>query len=176
MTHARFAVQKHWASRLHYDFRLEVGGALASWAVPKGPSLDPAVRRLAVRVEDHSLDYLLYEGGLPEGEYGAGTVIVWDHGQYAPEPAMSNAEFESALRAGRLRFALEGRKLRGLWALVRFRSERGKPDWWLLRKLADSFARSGYDPERQPESSLTGRAPSIPPRRRIASPCAARGG
>jgi len=107
----RFAVQKHWARSLHYDFRLEIETALVSWAVPKGPSKDPNVKRLAIHVEDHPIDYLLFEGGLPEGEYGAGEVIVWDFGDYEiVEPAGTDAA--EALRDGIVRFALHGTKLR----------------------------------------------------------------
>src|SRR5881409_1865210 len=109
---ARFAIQKHWARNLHYDIRLEIGGALVSWAVPKGPSKDPKVKRLAIRVEDHPLDYLLFEETLPEGEYGAGEVIVWDFGEFEiVGPAGSDAA--GALSDGIMRLALVGKKLRG---------------------------------------------------------------
>src|ERR1700756_5298300 len=112
----RFAVQKHWARSLHYDFRLEVGTALVSWAVPKGPSKDPKVKRLAIHVEDHPLDYLLFEGGLPEGEYGAGQVIVWDFGEYeVVGPAVVDAA--AALGDGAIHFVLYGTKLRGEWVI-----------------------------------------------------------
>src|SRR5882762_9244881 len=116
----RFAVQKHWARNLHYDFRLEIGAVLVSWAVPKGPSKDPRVRRLAVHVEDHPLDYLLFEETLPEGEYGAGEVIVWDFGEFemvGPE----GSDAAAALRDGIMRFALHGTKLRGQWTIVKTR-------------------------------------------------------
>src|SRR5688572_26295572 len=105
----RFVVQKHWARSLHYDFRLEIGTVLVSWAVPKGPSKDPNVKRLAIHVEDHPIDYLLFEGTLPEGEYGAGEVIVWDFGEYEVGPAGSDAA--EALGDGIVRFALYGTKL-----------------------------------------------------------------
>src|SRR5256884_9547038 len=108
---ARFAIQKHWARNLHYDLRLEIGGALVSWAVPKGPSKDPKVKRLAVHVEDHPLDYLLFEETLPEGEYGAGEVIVWDFGEFeVVGPQRDDAAV--ALLGGLVRFALVGKKLR----------------------------------------------------------------
>src|SRR5881296_4722296 len=116
----RFVVQKHWARNLHYDFRLEIGTVLVSWAVPKGPSKDPKVKRLAVRVDDHPIDYLLFEGTLPEGDYGAGEVIVWDFGEYeVVGPAGSDAA--AALEEGTIRFILHGKKLRGQWALIRTR-------------------------------------------------------
>ena len=127
-----FVVQKHNASRLHYDFRLQVGGTLKSWAVPKGPSLDPADKRLAVMVEDHSLGYANFEGNLPEGTYGAGEVIVWDTGEYVPE-----VDMKQGLRAGRLSFTLKGKKLKGGWTMIRLR--RG-PQNWLLVKADDRYA------------------------------------
>lgn len=151
----RFAVQKHRARSLHYDFRLEIDGVLVSWAVPKGPSLDPQVKRLAMRVPDHELDYLLFEGTLPEGDYGAGAVIVWDFGEFellGPEALDAGA----ALRDGVLRFVLHGTKLRGGWAIFRTRPARGGREQWLLEKLRDEFAQPGYDPEREPKSALSG--------------------
>src|SRR2546429_4968661 len=114
----RFAVQKHWARNLHYDFRLEIGAVLVSWAVPKGPSKDPSVMRLAVHVEDHPLDYLLFEETLPEGEYGAGEAIVWDFAEFemgGPE----GSDAVAALHDGTTRFAPYGTKLRGEWTIVK---------------------------------------------------------
>lgn len=135
-------VQEHDARRLHYDFRLEVDGVLKSWAVPKGPSSDPAEKRLAVAVEDHPLDYAGFEGVIPEGQYGAGTVVIWDHGTYAPE---DDADVAAALREGELKFELEGRRLKGSWVLVRMR---GKD--WLLIKRRDRYATSERERVRGP--------------------------
>jgi bifunctional non-homologous end joining protein LigD len=136
----RFVIQKHAASRLHYDLRLEVDGVFKSWAVTKGPSLDPNDRRLAVEVEDHPLDYGDFEGTIPKGEYGGGTVMLWDRGFWAPE---GNADPDDALRKGELKFTLVGEKLRGGWVLVRMRHdrERGKRNNWLLIKHRDGYER-----------------------------------
>ncbi|MFH1502582.1 MAG: DNA polymerase ligase N-terminal domain-containing protein [Candidatus Eisenbacteria bacterium] len=132
----RFVVQEHHASRLHYDFRLEHDGVLASWAVPKGPSMDPADRRLAIRVEDHELDYGGYEGIIPEGECGAGAVVIWDSGTYE---LLSWEERE-------IRFELRGRTLKGGFALVRFKGDKGNE--WLLVKKKDDHAEPGWKLER----------------------------
>src|SRR5262249_39670018 len=127
---ASFCVQEHAASRLHWDFRLEFDGVLLSWAVPRGPSLDPADKRLAVRVGDHPLDYGGFEGVIPEGEYGGGTVLLWDRGTWAPL-----GDARAGLRAGALKFRLAGGKLRGAWALVRMGGRAGAGDRnWLLIK------------------------------------------
>jgi len=150
----QFCIQKHDATRLHYDFRLEINGTLKSWAVPKGPSLDPTVRRLAVHVEDHPLDYAAFEGHIPEGHYGAGDVIVWDRGVWIPQ-----GDPAAAYEKGRLKFQLEGEKLGGLWNLVRTHLE-GKQEQWFLIKSKDSFARAKaeYDiVEDQPDSVLSER-------------------
>jgi len=155
---ARFAVQKHWARSLHYDFRLEIGTALVSWAVPKGPSKDPKVKRLAIHVEDHPLDYMLFEGGLPEGEYGAGQVIVWDFGEYAVV-GPTGGDAAAALLAGAIHFILYGTKLRGEWVIFRTKMGRGTRENWLLQKIVDAFTEADYDPETEPASALSGKVP-----------------
>jgi bifunctional non-homologous end joining protein LigD len=145
----RFVVQKHAASHLHYDFRLEVDGVLKSWAVPKGPSLDPTVKRLAMMTEDHPIEYAEFEGIIPEGEYGGGSVIIWDEGVWHPE-----GDPRAGLAKGKLTFELEGTKLAGSWHLFRTGSDRG----WLLKKRSDEEARPGSDlTAEEPESVRTGR-------------------
>lgn len=150
----QFVVQKHAARRLHYDFRLELDGALKSWAVPKGPSLDPTVKRLAVHVEDHPIAYAGFEGRIPEGEYGAGEVIVWDHGRWHP----LDADPSAAYRKGKLKFTLDGEKLHGGWTLVRTRlPASGGKEQWLLLKENDAEARTEDDYDltlERPESVL----------------------
>jgi len=132
-----YVIQKHRASQLHYDFRLEYGGVLLSWAIPKGPSLDPSVKRLAMQVEDHPVEYGSFEGTIPEGEYGGGTVMLWDRGTWTPE----NENVSAALSKGSLKFTLSGKKLRGSWALVRTKNYRGtQKSAWLLIKHRDEFA------------------------------------
>lgn len=155
-----FVVQKHHASHLHYDFRLELDGTLKSWAVPKGPCLDPTVKRMAVQVEDHPIAYGGFEGTIPPKQYGAGTVIVWDRGEWAPE-----GDARQSLAQGKLKFALRGDKLRGRWTLVRMRGEGEKQTPWLLIKERDAEARplSDYDVvEAEPDSVLSGRGVDDP--------------
>jgi bifunctional non-homologous end joining protein LigD len=147
-----FVVQKHRASHLHYDFRLELDGVLKSWAVPKGPSLDPATRRLAVRVEDHPLEYKNFEGTIPAGNYGAGEVIVWDRGTYAAVDDEGEDALLKGLRNGVLDFVLRGEKLRGEFALVRMK----RPNQWLLIKKDDAYA-SSRDVTRDDRSVKSGR-------------------
>jgi bifunctional non-homologous end joining protein LigD len=139
----RFVIQKHAATRLHYDLRLELDGVFKSWAITKGPSLDPKVRRLAVEVEDHPLDYGDFEGTIPKGQYGGGTVQLWDRGYWKPEGPLSAQEM---LRKGDLKFTLEGERLKGGWVLVRMRDDPGsKRNNWLLIKHRDGSAREGDD-------------------------------
>ncbi|MBD9471746.1 DNA ligase D [Achromobacter sp. ACM01] len=136
-----FVIQKHWASRLHYDFRLELDGAMKSWAVPKGPSFDPSVKRMAVQVEDHPIAYNQFEGTIPEGQYGAGKVIIWDEGRWTPI-----GDPRKGYKTGHLKFTLDGVKLRGRWALIRMKgkeSDRQPP--WLLIKENDEYARPDRD-------------------------------
>lgn len=125
----RFVVQKHRATRLHYDFRLEWNGMLLSWALPKGPSLDPTVKRLAVAVEDHPIEYAKFEGVIPAGEYGGGTVMIWDHGTYDPD----EPDVGKSLAKGELKFTLAGQKLSGSWVLVRTRGYGGSRSWLLIK-------------------------------------------
>lgn len=152
----RFVVQQHHASRMHWDFRLEHRDALVSWAIPKGPSLDPREKRLAVRVEDHPIDYIAFEGVIPEGQYGAGSVIVWDTGTWEPI-----TDPDEGLARGQLKFLLHGTKLEGGFALVRLRPRPGEhAENWLLIKERDEHARPAdeHDPVRErPESVLSGR-------------------
>jgi bifunctional non-homologous end joining protein LigD len=147
----RFVVQKHRASHLHYDFRLEWDGVLLSWAVPKGPSLDPAVKRLAMAVEDHPLEYADFEGIIPASEYGGGTVMVWDRGTYVPD----ESNVAAAKRRGHIKFTLRGRKLKGAWVLVRTRGAGSRS--WLLIKQRDEAATRDDVLERQPRSILSRR-------------------
>jgi len=148
----RFCVQRHHATHLHYDFRLEVGGALKSWAVPKGPTLDPIHKRLAMMVEDHPLEYGSFEGVIPKGNYGAGSVMLWDRGTYQ---LLGQLSAEEQLARGDFKFHLSGEKLRGDFALVR--TKRGKGNEWLLLKKKDTFAKAGWDTEDHARSVASGR-------------------
>jgi bifunctional non-homologous end joining protein LigD len=164
----RFVVQRHDATRLHYDFRLELEGVLKSWAVPKGPSLDPADKRLAMQVEDHPVSYFDFEGVIPEGNYGAGTVMVWDVGTWqplSPKPVQgkyvpgTDQEALAMLASGDLKFRLDGKKIKGDFAIVRLRSRRpgSKGNEWLLIKKHDQHVVEGYDAEDDTKSVLTKR-------------------
>ena len=164
----RFVVQRHDATRLHYDFRLEMEGVLKSWAVPKGPSLDPADKRLAMQVEDHPVSYFDFEGTIPEGNYGAGTVMVWDVGTWEPlSPVPVNGEYvpgtekEAAamLAKGDLKFRLRGKRLVGDFALVHIKARRpgSKGNEWLLIKKKDDHVVAGFDIDSYKTSVLTNR-------------------
>ena len=164
----RFVVQKHDATRLHYDFRLEMEGVLKSWAVPKGPSLDPADKRLAMQVEDHPVSYFDFEGTIPENNYGAGTVIVWDVGTWQPlSPVPVNgkyvpgteAEAAAMLAKGDLKFRLNGKRLKGDFALIKMKGRRpgSKGNEWLMIKKHDDHALEGYDIEEFDQSVMSGR-------------------
>jgi bifunctional non-homologous end joining protein LigD len=144
-----FVVQKHRASRLHYDFRLEHDGVMLSWAVPKGPSTDPANKRFAMQTEDHPIEYNQFEGVIPEGEYGGGTVMIWDRGTWEPEVE----DVEKALAKGDLKFKLNGKKLRGSWVLVRMR-----PRQWLLIKHRDNAASAEDITVAKPRSAVSRRS------------------
>lgn len=152
-----YVVQKHKATALHYDFRLEIGGAMPSWSIPKGPSLDPTVKRLAMPTEVHDLEYRNFEGIIGEGSYGAGTVMIWDEGTYAPEVEVrkgirellkdrleAEESAKASLRDGNLKFTLYGKKLHGSFALVRTRGLGGAREAWLLIKHRDEYCVAGY--------------------------------
>jgi bifunctional non-homologous end joining protein LigD len=145
-----YVVQKHMASNLHYDFRLEWRGVLLSWAMPKGPSLDPAVKRLAMQTEDHPIEYSNFEGVIPAGQYGAGTVMLWDKGTWQPE----SADVDSSLRKGENKFTLQGKKLKGSWVLVRTRGFGKNParSTWLLIKHRDQYASTKDVTQEEPRS------------------------
>ena len=148
----RYVIQKHAARRLHYDLRLELDGVMKSWAVTRGPSRDPADKRLAVHVEDHPIEYNSFEGTIPQGEYGGGTVMIWDRGRWIPE-----GDPHRGFAKGHLDFVLEGEKLRGRWHLVRMRSrERDRHDNWLLIKGRDEELRSGRDRDILEEQAAVG--------------------
>ena len=135
----KFVVHEHHATRLHYDFRLEIAGFLKSWAIPKGPSMNPSDKRLAVMVDDHPLEYGEFEGMIPEGHYGAGAVLIWDSGEFQP-----GEDPESDLKKGRLSFTLKGKKLKGAFSLILMKG-RGSGKDWLLIKGQDSFAKKDWE-------------------------------
>ncbi len=138
----RFVIHEHKATRLHYDFRLEIAGVLKSWAIPKGPSMNPADKRLAVMVPDHVLEYINFEGIIPEGSYGAGPVIVWDTGEFIP---LGEEDPAQALKSGKLSFKLKGKKLKGEFALAQMKGlPRSTGKEWLLMKKNDDYAKSDF--------------------------------
>ena len=159
----RFVVQRHRATRLHYDFRLEIDGVLVSWAVPRGPTLDPGERRMAIHVEDHPIEYLDFEGVIPAKQYGAGDVIVWDWGTWEPEAETPDPR--AAVAAGELKFRLHGEKLQGRFTIVRTSGrktgtrpfEADEQEQWLLIHKRDEAAVDGWDAEGHPASVKTGR-------------------
>lgn len=153
-----FVIQQHDASHMHYDFRIEIGGVLKSWAIPKGPSLDPSVKRLAVATEDHPMDYAKFEGIIPQGEYGGGTVMVWDYGTYENIKEVDGKlmPMKECFKKGQIELFLHGEKLQGAFVLVRTKF-RGK-DQWLFIKMHDEFASKRKNPvNTQKKSALTGR-------------------
>ncbi len=154
----RFVVQRHHASHLHYDFRLELGGVLKSWAVPKGPSLDPKDKRLAMMVEDHPVSYIDFEGDIPEGNYGAGHVTVWDKGKFFPvdkdHKILTEKQALSALHKGELKFSLKGKKLKGEFVLIHLKSDTNNQNSWLLIKHKDEFSKTPYNSEDLVSSSV----------------------
>jgi bifunctional non-homologous end joining protein LigD len=150
----RFVIQLHDATQLHYDFRLEADGVLKSWAVPRGPSLDPADKRLAMRVEDHPLEYRTFEGIIPKGNYGAGEVIVWDSGTYKPQTAVAP---EKSIDNGQIKFTLRGKKLKGNFALVKMHGRDGADNAWLLVKERDEFVDKRWRAAAHAESVKSGR-------------------
>jgi bifunctional non-homologous end joining protein LigD len=149
----KFVVQEHHASHLHYDFRLEIDGVLKSWAIPKGPSLDPKVRRLAIEVEDHPLDYAKFEGRIPDHQYGAGQVYIWDAGKWVPE-----TDPEKSYADGHIAFELVGKRLKGRWVLLRSKNKQ-----WLLIKRSDEYATTGqsvdtFTAKREPQQKKSSKA------------------
>jgi bifunctional non-homologous end joining protein LigD len=149
-----FVIQKHRATALHYDFRLEWKGVMLSWAVPKGPSFDPSIKRMAMQVEDHPMEYNKFEGIIPAGEYGGGTVMIWDRGTWTPE----DEDVDAALKKGQLKFSLEGKKVHGSWVLVRLRGRPGQSRAaWLLIKHRDQWATTDDVTELAPRSVVSDR-------------------
>ncbi len=148
-----FCVQRHDATRLHYDFRLEIDGVLKSWAVPKGPTLDPTAKHFAAFVEDHPVEYGSFEGNIPKGNYGAGSVMLWDYGTFELLGEVAGAD---QIKRGDLKFRLHGEKLQGDFALVHMKG-RGKGNEWLIIKKRDEFAQEGWDVEAHATSALSGR-------------------
>jgi bifunctional non-homologous end joining protein LigD len=141
----RFVIQKHAATALHYDFRLELDGVMKSWAVPKGPSYDPSVKRLAMEVEDHPIEYNTFEGTIPKGQYGGGTVMLWDRGTYEAEGGGGADALREGYERGDLKFILHGERLEGAWVLVRMRRGESRRAQWLLIKHRDETADESYD-------------------------------
>ena len=165
-----FVVHKHDATRLHYDFRLEIGGVMPSWAIPKGPTLDPTMKRLAMQTTDHSMEYRKFEGVLPEGSYGAGPVMIWDEGTYIPEIEVAKGVrktitdkeegkkvMQEGMKKGEIKFLLHGKKLKGSCALVKTKNF-GPKNSWLLIKHQDEYVQRGYDANAHDTSAVSGRS------------------
>lgn len=151
-----YVIQKHKATNLHYDLRLELNGVLKSWAIPKGPSTDPSQKKLAVPTEDHPIDYANFEGIIPEGEYGAGAVIVWDKGTY--RNLKDDISVEEAYEKGKLEIFIEGKKLKGAYVLLRTGKKQDKGQWWLFIKMKDKYVDARRDPiKTEPESVISGK-------------------
>lgn len=150
----RFVVQKHAASHLHFDFRLELDGVMKSWAIPKGPSYDPKVRRLAMEVEDHPIEYNAFEGTIPKGQYGGGTVMLWDRGSYEAEDGGGEEALREGYARGDLKFVLHGERLQGGWVLVHIRRDDAGRRQWLLIKHRDEMATSKFDVVAEVETSV----------------------
>jgi bifunctional non-homologous end joining protein LigD len=144
-TKLRFVVQKHAASHLHFDFRLELDGVMKSWAVPKGPSYDPTVKRLAMQVEDHPIEYNEFEGTIPKGQYGGGTVMIWDRGTYEAQSGDTEADVRDGYARGDLKIVMHGERMQGSWVLVRTRRDPRGRNQWLLIKHRDHLAMEGAD-------------------------------
>ena len=151
----KFVIQQHAARAMHYDLRLEIGGTMVSWAVPKGPSLNPKMKRLAIQTEDHPMEYNKFEGVIPEGEYGAGPVIIWDRGTYKN---VKDGSMKECLKQGRIEIRLRGKKIKGDFALVRTGSATGEKSKWLLIKMKDEHADARRNiTKSQPESVKSGK-------------------
>ena len=170
MKQLTFVVHKHKATSLHYDFRLEIGGVMPSWSIPKGPTLDSSVKRLAMPTTDHPLEYRKFEGAIPGGEYGAGPVMIWDEGTYNAEREVSKGQrveivdteegdkvMQKSLQEGNLKFRLYGKKLQGSFALVRTKGFGGNREAWLLIKHRDDYSKKGYDANDYDFSASTNR-------------------
>jgi bifunctional non-homologous end joining protein LigD len=169
MSKLKFVIQKHDATRLHYDFRLEIGGTMPSWSIPKGPTLDPKMKRLAMETTDHDLKYRNFEGVIPEGSYGAGSVMIWDEGTYIPEIEISKGVrkevsdkegkkvMEEGLKKGEIKFFLKGKRLEGSFALVKT-PHFGPKNSWLLIKHADEYCITGFDANDYDSSAKSGKS------------------
>lgn len=170
MKQLNFVVHLHDATNLHFDFRLEVDGVMPSWAIPRGPTLDPTQKRLAMKVPDHDFSYRKFEGEIPEGEYGAGPVIIWDQGTYIPEIEISkgvrqeipdfkegNKVMQEGLKKGEIKFFLQGKRLKGSFALVKTNFPPGKTNGWLLIKHKDKYCKADYDAKKWMTSVISDR-------------------